>query len=366
MRASGRLTWRQQLRRLQKACFDFEKALLSLPNLQQLRIDHNVTNAIYTSYWRRYYFTDRNFSGMEFFSDAGSDVAPIAFLLQILGKRNSSYDSLTSLRLNLDCEMWWNLKDLEFAWSSPENGQYEDEDTDEEPFIFRSHAITKKNLSMAEEAFIHLTDICIDLARQHESRKPFEALARYLSKATNLNRLELSVEEFEEINDGHDMLSRINDCARWPKLRHLRLEGYHFWQSSIVRTLSLVAPTLESLSLKWCILLDDESSWSTLYDAMRLIPFDALDHLHFTQCYQNAFHHELLDNPHETPQRGDGDPLPIVHMMEEPESGFQYIIGYSPEIYDYILKRTDTKPPLQLFREFPDSRDAFEEFFSLL
>lgn len=218
---------------------------------------------------------------------------------------------------------------------------------------------------MAEETFIHLTDIRIDLARQHEGRKPFEALARYLSKATNLNRLELSVEEFEEITEGHDMLSRINDCARWPKLRHLRLVGYHFWQRSFLRTLSLVAPTLESLSLNWCILLDRESSWSNVYDAMRLIPFDALDHLHFTRGFQNAFDHELLDNPRETPQRRDGDPLPVVHMMEEEELGFQYIIGYSPEIYDYILKRTDTKPPLQLFQEFPDSRDAFEEFFSL-
>lgn len=356
------------MRRLRKACLDLEEALLNLPNLQQLRIDHGVYEAVHDAYWRGYHFMDYNFTGLFRLPDVAQEAAPIAFLLRILGKRNLSNNSLTSLRLTLDCEMWWSLQNLEVAWISPEDGEYEDDEQDQETFGFRSDAIAKRNMSMAEETFVHLTDIRIGLAAQDDPANLFEALARYLSKAKKLERLDLSTWDLDEMPENLDMLSAINDCARWPTLRHLTLDTYHFREKSILRTLLLVAPTLESLTLYNCTLVGEESSWSEFYDHMRLIPFEALDHLQFTRGVQTAFHEELLDNPRETPPRKDGDPLPVVHMMEEysMDEDLEYIIGYSPEIYDYILKRTDAKPPLQLFRKFSDSADAFEEFFSLL
>lgn len=210
---------------------------------------------------------------------------------------------------------------------------------DYEPYK-KSDAILQKNVSLAEDAFAHLTDINLNFGRTY---KRFKALAIFLAKAKKLVRLELIV-FVSHIKPGElpcDMLLEISNRVNWPRLSHLKLAGFPLSGRSILRMLSCVDMTLKSLSIPQCGLIDEESSWPKLYREMRLIPFRALDHLDFEWCGQIAFQEELLSSAWIGPN--DLDAQQASFLMED-DSG-RYLIQYPPVIYDFILKRTDTMPP---------------------
>lgn len=356
--------WHEQGRRLQRACVDFEQALLSLRNIRQLRVHLKSREFGQLLHWRGYVF-DVEYPtcfGLDYQMAVSEETAPIAFILRILGERNSSSDSLTSIRMHLDGDKWWGLQDIDYAWTAPNADEYEDEDEEMGTLEGRSESIVQKNCHMAEKAFIHLTDIRIGFGLQDDNHLFLDALSRCLGKAKKLDRLDLSAFGHDILwDDGHfDMLTEINDLARWPMIRHLNLDGVEFSEGSILRMLALVAPTLEKLSLKKCILLDnpnldddldesldEKSSWSSIYDKMRLISFRALSDLNFKWCYQKTVHKDLLEGSDWPEPENQTDAGRVKHIMVD--FGVLIVIGYSSDIYDYILKRTDTKPPLQLF-----------------
>ncbi|KAF4545855.1 uncharacterized protein LTHEOB_4507 [Lasiodiplodia theobromae] len=358
--------WHEQGRRLQRACVDFEEALLSLRNIRQLRVCIKGRESGHFLHWRGYVF-DVSYAtcfGLDWDMAIAEEIAPLAFILRILGKRNSSSDSLTSIRMHLNGDKWWGLQDIDYAWTAPNADEYEDEDEGMETFGGRSESIIQKNCHMAEKAFIHLTDIRIGFGLQDDNHVFLEALGRCLEKAKKLDRLDLSAFGHDVLwNVAHfDMLTKINNFARWPMIRHLNLDSVQFMEGSILRMLSLVAPTLEKLSLKNCLLLDnpdsdddwdenldEKSSWSKVYDKMRLISFRALYDLNFKWCYQKTVHTDLLESSDWSPPENEDISGQVKHIMVD-SVGVHLVIGYSSDIYDYILKRTETKPPLRFFR----------------
>lgn len=285
--------------------------------------------------------------------------------------------------------MQWSLHDLPLAWMSPESIGYEDDDEnrneddeendneddeenededddeddnendegnndedddgDDYEASKQSDAILRRrrNVSLAEDAFAHLTDIDINFGTTRNTPKLFKALANFLAKAKKLVRLELSVyvSYIKPEEPPYDMLLEISH-VEWPRLRHLNLEGFQLSGTLILRMLSCVDMKLKSLSILRCGLIDEESSWPKLYREMRLIPFRALDHLDFEWCRQSAFQDELLSSAWIGPN--DLDAQQVSFVMED-DSGL-YVIQYPPVIYDFILKRTDTMPPARCVR----------------
>lgn len=106
------------LQRLLKACTVFEQALLRLRNLHRLVVDsHQYEYCNWIGYgWRCKRWLIH------------PEVAPLAFLLRVLGRRSYYSNSLTSLQMTLDCKIEWSLDDLPLAWISPESIGYEDDE----------------------------------------------------------------------------------------------------------------------------------------------------------------------------------------------------------------------------------------------
>lgn len=332
--------------RLQRACTDFDKALLKLHNLKEVEACFTRSEGTSTLRWRDYEFLDISydeFFGLDVDDAAMEEAAPLAILLRAMGQRDlysSSLNSLTSLRLDFSMSDWWGPQDSIVIWEAQWRGMEEEK-----------QAILKRNLTVAVSAFDNLTDVHVRFNDRDDMPEFLRALALYLSRADELRRLELRLETRYKTWPPLDMLAKINERGRWPRwpmLRHLSLKGFVFPKSSILRTLSFAAPTLESFSLQNCMMLGGDNPWSRLFEDMSLIPFQNLHRPEFRFCEQDTPNREIL-NTAPRPwsfQELDARSIVLIHMKNE---GEHYAMGYSSLIYDYILKRTDIMPPLELF-----------------
>lgn len=200
-----------------------------------------------------------------------------------------------------------------------------------------------------DDAFAYFTDIRLRFTERQEMPEFMTALARLLSKANGLTCLQLELDcvlgnrsgvQWQDL----DLLTEINNCARWSTITDLCLTGFSFSETTILHTLSLAASSLESITLMRCRLLG-EDTWPHCYEGMRRIPFRVLNHLDFRTCYQCGRYSELLDTlPHYWSIENFCARSVVIHRIDDP---FHLDVGYSSSIYDYILKKTESKPPLQ-------------------
>ncbi|OJD34171.1 uncharacterized protein BKCO1_25000131 [Diplodia corticola] len=320
LRASGAV----QKSRVHKAYIGLEEALVRLPNLQTL-----VTK--FDLYWPEYSPLHHADYGLEEWLTVRDRSAHLAFILRALGKRNSFSNSLTELKLRSPGYTWWGLGDLDRAL----------EPTDD--------TASHENRRLMENAFSSPKHLRISIGgRQSEMATCIEAVARFLGKCSNLTRLKFKILFSHGLAyRAPDMLTGINACVSWPALSHLSLERVRFRKESILRTLSLVSPTLKSLVLDLCFLMDEECSWSDVHREMRLIDFHPLLHLDLRVCYQ-----EMGVPPgalHVSPQDLSVTYIPAGPRASYGANGYD-LLGYPSNVCDYILKRTDSMPPLLGYR----------------
>lgn len=313
------------LRRFQKACIGFEEALLKLPNLHGF-----LANFPPGFFWHGYHFNEGyEFSGRE----VSEQVAPLAFALRTLGKRNAVSSSLASMKLYLCESSLWGLEALDQAWIPRDNRRLE----------IAGPLMNAQSRTLMDDAFIHLTNLVVASADNEDLLESLKALARLLNTTKELVRLEILVFEFhpESLLD-LDMLNQFNG-VQWPMLQELRLQHFVFTPDSLLHLLSLLAPTLKSLQLQGCVLLGQQSTWADFYPGMRLLPFQQLRHLEFRDCHQQGKDVRGAPYQHWSSTDVKDNPLVMHHMMGGLSSGF------SSKIYDYILKETDIMPPLKLY-----------------
>lgn len=337
----------RNMRRFQQACANFEDALLKLPNLQSFTAD-------FTSYWN----TWRNIEGIddEEYPDTAlpERVAQLAFILRALGRRNSISGSLVSLKLHLqETYPWWSLQDLGKAWMPPGDDGTDDDGTDDEPDDdaepddndepkLAPQAIINQSQVLVQNAFIHLTNFHLSLTTdEDEGNKNLRELARIINKSKNLVRFTLSTwNRVGNICTDPDILGAINTGSQWPMLQELELQGLRFLSESLLCTLSHLASTLKSLEVKQCTLANNKDLWTDFYKQLRLVPFERLHHLNFQECRQFASDRKALSKPLESWSWTDSL---VMHFMDG------HRVGFSSEIYDYILKKTDIMPPLRTY-----------------
>lgn len=337
--------------RLRKACTDFEKALLKLRNLKEVQVCFTRRDDFCFFNWRNHEFCDIDicygkFYGLRKNRAIEEEAAPLAFLFPALGKRNSSSNSLTSLRLDLRMDSWWGLQDLLATWILEED---EEEEEDEEDIkAEKVHLISTGDNTFTMEAFYHLTDVHIRFTKRDDMTAFLNSLAMFLSRAKKLRRLELRFENPNDRWQGLDMLCAINKHFQWPMLSHLSLQGFEFPGSSILQTFSSAAPTLQSFSLRNCLLHGGETPWSQLFEDIRRIPFQNLHRSEFRICEQDIVRQDDLNTEPQpwSYQELDARSMVLIRIERGDED---YLMGYSSLIYDYILKRTDVMPPLKLF-----------------
>lgn len=337
-----------KLRRFQQACSGFEEALQKFRNLQKLEVDLSLSHSDEVLYWHLHTIDVEygDFYGVDEEQAIAEEAAPLAFILRALGKRSASSNSLVSLELRLIGDPWWGLQDLEEPWIPPEP------EVDNEGILSPlSQVVLKTNVALMDDAFAYLTDIRVKFHENDEMRQFMQELGRLLTKASRLTHLELdfSAGRFELPRwQGFDLLTDINSHAMLSKITNLCLTRFHFSESSLLHTLSHVASSLRSLTLRGCRLLG-EDTWSHCYEGMRLIPFQVLDYLDFRECKQEVEHEEIFDTPSRDWSEKDVYARSVV--MHHMSYSLHTRVGYSSDIYDYILKRTEHMPPLQKFDE---------------
>lgn len=337
-----------KLRRFQQACSGFEEALQKFRNLQQLEVDLSLSHSDDVISWRLHTIDVEygDFYGVDEEQAIAEEAAPLAFILRALGKRSASSNSLVSLGLELTGDPWWGLQDLEEPWIPPEP-----EVDNEGIFSPLSQVVLKTNVALMDDAFAYLTHIRVKFQENDEMRQFMQELARLLTKASRLTHLELNFfpGRFELPRwQGFDLLTDINSHAMLSKITDLCLTRFHFSEASLLHTLSHVASSLKSLTLRYCRLLG-EDTWSHCYEGMRLIPFQVLDYLDFRECKQEVEHEELLGT--ECRDLSEKDIYARSVVMHHMSSALHTRVGYSSDIYDYILRRTESMPPLQRFHE---------------
>lgn len=341
-----------QIWRLQKAFIDLETALLKLRNLKEVQAYFTRNDDDFSFIWRNYKLEDGgpihdDFYDLDRDQAVKQEAAPLAVLFRVLGKRNSSSDSLTSLRLDLRMDGWWGLQDLLATWKIQE-GDGEEEEDEEVITKEELQVIVTKAQTFTTGAFYHLTDVHIHFNKRSDMTAFLNSLSTFLSEAKKLLRLELKFDIPNDRWQGLDMLCAINKHFQWPMLSHLSLQGFEFPGSSILQTFSSAAPTLQSFSLRNCMLHGGETPWSQLFKDMRRIPFRNLHRSEFRICEQDIVRQDVLNTEPQpwSYQELDARSIVLIRMKRGDE---EYIMGYSSLIYDYILKRTDVMPPLQLF-----------------
>lgn len=338
----------ETLRRFQQACSGFEEAVQKFRNLQGLHVEFDLSHCDDEIYWRDHTIDVKydHFYGIDEEQAIAEEAAPLALILRALGKRSASSSSLVSLTLELTGDPWWGLQDLEDPWIPLEP------EVDNEGILSPlSQAVLKNNLTLMDDAFAYLTDICVKFVEKDEIPDFMQALASLLNKASGLTHLELNyVPLLFPLPrwQGFDMLTDINNHAMLSKITHLYLACIQFSEASLLHTLSLVASSLKSITLWGCRLLG-EDTWSHCYEGMRLIPFQVLNDLDFQECRQEVEHEEVLDTPSRDWSEKDVNARSVVTHHMSPSSHTR--VGYSSDIYDYILKRTDSMPPLQKFHK---------------
>lgn len=320
-------------RRFQQACVDFEDALLTLPNVQRLSV---------------FLSTDFRWHGHCFFESDDSvrveeRAAPLAFVLRALGERSVYSNSVVSIDLK-HCEPQWGLQDLDRAWWPRDTAR---------PIEIPAPLITSLSRALMEDAFIHLTELRLE---SYINDDTFEALGRLVEKTTKLVRLTVWNNSMRKLYWPADMLNRTNNGAQWPMLEELSLQNFLFTTDTLLRTISPVAPTLKSLEVQRCRLVGAESTWPGCFRQMRLLPLNGLCRLDFQRGSQHAEEPDVADTLSKPPQawshRDVNNRLLVLYR-----TGYHYV-GFSSQIYDYILKKTDDMPALRLFNE--KSREALD------
>ncbi|KAL0259050.1 hypothetical protein SLS55_006555 [Diplodia seriata] len=320
----------------------FHHAILKLSNLKHVEAKFGRHfNRIQT--WRDYQFEPSKFNSHGTHPSDDVYFATRAVLLRALGLRNSLSDSLTSLHLDITEELW-AVGELDRFWRE-----------DEESGSYRGHLdenLVQRQVHLMEDSFTHLTDLHI---RVLENGFPTPhrdlILPQLLRKATKLERLDLSLPtnwHAASNRELEDILGRVVSGVCWPSLREVTLQ-VNFTFNSLLNFLSAHAKTLTSLTLYRCDMLD--GTWPDMYRAMRAIHFDKLHHLDFSECADEdlvmlsllVFSHESMAVSHHS-----------LYEMKE------LWMGYSEDIYPFILRHTNFMPPL--FRcGYYDSEDEEDE-----
>lgn len=232
------------LRRLQQACAEFEDALLKLPNITELWAKFSGDDV------NGYLWRDAYFSGpfpVTFAvpcEDRPKEVAPLAFLLRALGKRNHFSSSLVSINLCLGDELRWTLSDLCRAWSK------EDSFWQIQPPLMVDQAN-----GLMGDAFIHLTDLRLSYTDSFNGR----ALKKILSKAKQLVSLEIIYFYSCSRQDrgGTNILEFLNLRTPGSTLTEQELARFRFKTRSPPFVRSGFISTVNSLSPKQCVLLEE-------------------------------------------------------------------------------------------------------------
>ncbi|OJD33046.1 uncharacterized protein BKCO1_3400031 [Diplodia corticola] len=329
------------LTRYEQSCLGFQAAMLKFSNLKHVGAEfgHHFKR---TQTWRDYQFEPSKFESRG--NHASDDVyfASRLLLLQALGLRNSLTNSLTSLHLDITEELW-AVGELDRFWRENDefnacNGQPDE-------------SLIQRQLHLMEDAFTHLTDLRIGVL-DNGFPTPYRdlVLPRLLRKTTKLERLHLSLPTTWHLasNSGieQDILSRVLSGVRWQNLREVTLQ-VDFTFDSLLGFLLSHATMLASLTLYRCDM--HGGSWPDMYRAMRGISFRKLCHLNFSEC-------------------ADGDPLvpPLLAFSRESTAVSHHSLynmrelwmGYSKDIYPYILRQTDFMPPLFQYGCYMDEDSA--------
>lgn len=332
---------------LQRACFRFEDALARLPNLRHVGATFNNSFFPTAFKWRGIAFDNRKVS--QEFSICSNlyvlarnilrseEVVPLAFLLQVLGRRGSLSSSLVSLSLDLSIVKWWGLEALDSAWIPRTAGSAGTTHSD------RSRALMT-------DAFINLADLGLSMGPGwYHTPAHVDGLASYLDKARNLVSLSLKNTHRRPDRDTEkDLLSILNERARWPRLKNLRL-NVDVKASTLLTTLSCLAPYLTSLELTACSF--EEDSWLNFYQQMREIPFAELRRLNLRNLIQQNMDTSAVAAPLQGIcfEELRNDPSMVVHECLEgqvyPFTSFrQGHFCNSADLYRYILRETDAMP----------------------
>ncbi|KAL1632207.1 hypothetical protein SLS56_003941 [Neofusicoccum ribis] len=263
--------------------------------------------------------------------------APTAFLLRSLGWRNAFCNGVVSLNIHGKVPRW-EPQDLESVW---------DEDRWALPQTKKTTAEVQMQADLMKDAFSRLNTLKIDLEVSGLVLPAARMLAGYLNAARELKRLHLGIQQ-RAVNPplfrSPDTLDTfIQFGVTWPRLKALTL-NMHFSAAALLSALSSVAPTLESVNLTDCRLVCD-SSWPQVYDKMRDVPFEALCQLRFSGNY---------DCNENIGQKAPEEKISLeksVRHFSEVQGPVDSTIeqGYGLGIYDYILRKTDQKPPLYSF-----------------
>ncbi|GME24586.1 hypothetical protein GTA08_BOTSDO01956 [Neofusicoccum parvum] len=309
----------------------FDDALLSFVNLENVDLDLGWR---FITSWHRLSIPYESINQDQ---PAQVAAAPTAFLLRSLGWRNAFCNGVASLNIHGKVPRW-EPQDLESVW---------DEDRWALPQTEKTTAEVQMQADLMKDAFSRLTALKIDLEVSGLVPPAVRMLAGYLSAARELKRLHLGIQQ-RAVNPplfrSPDTLDTfIQFGVTWPRLKALTLSMY-FSAASLLCALSSVAPTLESLNLTDCRLVCN-SSWPQVYDKMRDVPFGALRQLRFSGNY------DCSNNiGQKAPEEKISLKKSVRHFSEgQGPVGSTIEQGYGLGIYDYILRKTDQKPPLYSF-----------------
>lgn len=338
---------------LQRACFCFEDALARLPNLRHVGATFNNSFFPAAFKWRGITFDNRRISqGFSICNNLyvltrnilrSEEVVPLAFLLQVLGRRSSLSSTLVSLSLDLSTVKWWGSEALDSAWIPRAAGGTGTTHSD------RSRALMT-------DAFINLADLELSLGPGwYHTPAHVDGLASYLDKARNLVSLSLKNTHRRPDRDTEkDLLSTLNERARWPRLKNLRL-NVDVKASTLLTTLSFLAPYLTSLELTACS-FEEEDSWLNFYQQMREIPFAELRRLNLRNLIQRNMDPSAVAAPLQEVcfEELRNDPSMVVHECFEgqvyPFTSFrQGHFCNSADLYRYMLREMDAMPDLNRY-----------------
>ncbi|GME64573.1 uncharacterized protein LTHEOB_3709 [Neofusicoccum parvum] len=268
----------------------------------------------------------------------------MAFLLRALGWRASFSSSLTSLYLDLSGDKWWGPQHFQAVWARNAASNRVP------PGTLAAHA------RLTDAAFTHLTSLHLHVSvSRGDLAAATAAVARFLSAAGNLTRLDLalptvypgSVTALADL----DILALISRAVRWPRIRHVAFAST-LTGPSLVAALTRVAASIRSLRLLDCTLLGAGDSWSRVYRALRHVPFAELRALDFRDCIDGDADEEgeALPDPLEEGYRR----LHFTSLMQvRPAVGHFSLVqgllvrkGYSADLYEWILGRREVMPAL--------------------
>lgn len=318
---------KRALSRYERACLGFEAAVMKFPNLKHVNADFGAPFKRIQR-WRAYQLEPAKFESHGNHASDDAYFAARAFLLRALGLRSSLSDSLTSLNLDITEELW-AVGELDRFWRENDNFNASNGHVDE--------SLIKQQVNLMEDSFIHLTDLRIGvLERGFPTPYRDFVLPSFLRRATKLQRLDLSLPTTWLLAEGgtEDILGRIVGGLRWPELREVTLQ-VAFAFGSFLDFISAHAETITSLTLYRCDMFG--GTWPNMYRAMHDIHFRSLRRLNFRQCADQdpdvpplaAFSHNNTVVSHHS----------LFEMKE-------LWMGYSEEIYSYILGKMNLMPPL--------------------